>query len=89
MSPATIPMTPVPQILPLSRHMGEALETLGWQVGPPPQITPETLRIDATNCKRRRCRNCGRRRLEFVPYNRNGRYRGVATCPDCLTAEEV
>jgi hypothetical protein len=73
---------------PLGRHLTEALETMGYEVGPPPHITPATLRIDATSCKRRRCNNCGHRGLDFVPWHRGQAYKVVGTCPACLVAEE-
>jgi hypothetical protein len=76
------------QSAPLHHRLSDALEQLGYEPGAPEHITAATLRIDATTCKRRRCR-CGHRGLDFVPWHRGPSYRATATCPACLAAEEL
>jgi predicted Zn-ribbon and HTH transcriptional regulator len=86
-------MTPAlrisPATLPLTRHVIEALEVLGWQPGCPPQITEAIRKIDVRTCRRMRCGQCGQCGLEFRPYHLGTRYRVLAHCPTCQVSEQV
>jgi hypothetical protein len=84
-----LPFVPEPATLPLEQNISYRLEQEGWQVGPPAHVSAASVRIDTASCKRRRCRQCQRRTLDFVPYHLGARYKGIATCIACLASEEV
>jgi hypothetical protein len=66
-----------------------ALLAEGFAPGRPVQVTAESVRTDRGVCRWMRCPGCGRRGLEYRPWNRGERYRDLATCPGCGGTEGV
>lgn len=72
-------------------NLAEALEEAGYRPGAPPHITEATRRIDRLICRRRKCGECGKRGLGYLPYTGlDGRsYHVIAVCPRCGNQEEL
>jgi hypothetical protein len=61
----------------------------GYVSGLPLHVAESTVRTDKAACRRLRCPGCDRRGLEHRLWRPGMRYRVLATCPTCASAEEV
>ncbi len=72
-----------------ARALEAAVRRRGFVPGAPVWVGLFSQLAETEVCRRMKCR-CGRRGLEYRPYNDgdNG-YRVVAACPDCGFGEEI
>jgi hypothetical protein len=60
-----------------------------FEPGAPEHVAEQSVRADARMVARLKCPSCGRRRLEYFPWHRGPKYRVLAGCTGCQSAEEV
>jgi hypothetical protein len=72
-----------------ARALDAAIRRRGFVPGAPAWLRLFSRLAEVEFCRRMRCR-CGRRGLDYRPYNDGGNgYRVVAACTACGSGEEV
>jgi hypothetical protein len=72
-----------------ARALEAAIRRRGFVPGAPAWVGLFSRLAETMVCQRMKCR-CGRRGLDYRPFNDGGDgYRVLAACPDCGLAEEI
>lgn len=60
-----------------------------FTAGAPARITAATIKIDREACEEMTCGVCGHTGLDYRPFHMGHRYKAMACCPVCFSAEEI
>ncbi len=87
-APSSDRRAPAPVVQTFAFLAGRLAEE-GYAPGLPEHVRPESAAIDAVAAVSTACPGCGRVGLEAMAYHNGPRYRCLAVCLACGTAEEM